>query len=239
MFYPAKYQQKFIFILRCLILPFVLLLLVGTISQAKAMSNNDLLFSNPNSEEQQIDSEPLYDLTLSYRCDNISGQYWTVTNSNGFEMTFEWFLETNENGTGVIPAYGSYTMQTENIGQTVTIRYTFPRKDDCQDEKCGETEIIKLTATSTTCEFNPEVIHSSPQEVVKSNNLANTTHNNVSHASRLRFDPNQTSYLLTIAKLNLDHFTSNEFFIYRNDAFINKIAAGLFYYPGYQYVQES
>jgi len=239
MFYPAKYQQKFIFILRCLILPFVLLLLVGTISQAKAMSNNDLLFSNPNSEEQQIDSEPLYDLTLSYRCDNISGQYWTVTNSNGFEMTFEWFLETNENGTGVIPAYGSFTMQTENINQTVTIRYTFPLKVDCQDEKCGETEIIKLTAASTTCAFNPEELHNSPQEVETSNTFVSTTSNNVSHNSGLSFITNQESWLLTLPKLSFDLFSPTEGFAFRKEAFPNKLVAGLLNCPNYQFEQIS
>ena len=239
MFYPAKNKRKFKFILRCLSLPIVLLLLAATISYAQAMSINDLLFLNPHSEEQQTESEPLYDLTLSYRCDNNSEQYWTVTNPNSFEMTFEWFLETDENGTGAIPANGSYTLQTENIGQNVTIRFSFPQKDECRDEKCGESEIIKLTATSTTCEFNPEELPNSPQEVETTNTLENTAQNDNSHDQGNRFISKQSSNSIFVSKLSPDLIISNENLILLKDAFIHKIIAWTLLYPSYQYEQIS
>lgn len=216
-----------------------MLLLAVTISHVQAMSTNDFLFSIPYSEEQQTDSEPLHDLTLSYRCDNNSEQYWTVTNPNSFDMTFEWFLETDENGIGVLPANGSYTFQTENIGQTVIIRYTFPQKVECRDEKCGESEIIKLNATSATCEFDPEEMPNSPQEVEAPNALTNNAQNNDTRDPGIRFITKQNSNSTFVSKLSLDLFTSNENFILQKDAFIHRIASGLLYYPGYQYEQIS
>lgn len=164
MFFTAKLQQISKFFFKAIALLAVILGLAVMHTRVQASSSPEIAGSTVLSEQQQSDT--LHELTLNYQCQDNSQQKWTVTNANSFEMAYEWFLSTGESGSSIVPSEGTDSFLTSNSIQTVTIRYTFPQKEVCgDDEKCGESEIIKLSVTSEICEI-------APQEPLSSDNLA-------------------------------------------------------------------
>lgn len=154
MFHPASHTKKNIFLFQILFLVVLILSLALTNSPVKAKG----LLGTDNSKFDSYvpQSESLSELTVAYQCQDNSQQIWIVSNANSFEIAYEWFLSTGENGSGVVQAQSSDSFLTANLDHTTTIRYSFPQKELCSDEKCGESEIIKHSVTANVCAINTQ-----------------------------------------------------------------------------------
>ncbi|MCB2202583.1 hypothetical protein KQH56_01110 [bacterium] len=65
----------------------------------------------------------MVELSLSFNCLDNGTQEWTVTNLNKDDQPFSWSSDSGANGSGTVPADGSFKFSTANIEQEITINY--------------------------------------------------------------------------------------------------------------------
>ena len=102
-----------------------------------------------NAEKCEI---PVHDLGLSYECLDDANHKWTVTNTNTFAISYSWTSTNGEHGFGMVSANSTDTFLTNNVSQTVTIKYSFPDNDRCGGG-CPPSNEESVSVTAEECEF--------------------------------------------------------------------------------------